>query len=70
MLWFKLTSHDGQSIRVNMHHIVEYGEHDDGGGKTFLSIGNDTGFHIRETVAQIDDALINAASNLRLAQGW
>lgn len=68
MFWLKLTSHDGTPVRVNMFQIADYSEQIEEGGKTFLAYG-ESGYHVKETVAQIDDALINAASKLRLISG-
>jgi hypothetical protein len=69
MLWLKLTLYDGRATRINMHSIDSYGPVDENGANCGLDCG-DCVYQVRETVEIIDDAILNAASPLRLAKGW
>lgn len=73
-MWLKLTRFDGVCIRVNMSVLTGYYPHESDNGKTFIEFpvasDNMEGFHVRETIEQIDDAMNNPQSSLRLVSKW
>lgn len=71
-LWLKLTNFNGEPWRVNMDTIGCYYPHiDKDGGSTFLEfpVSGETmqGAHVKETYIEIDDAINNDKSPLRLS---
>lgn len=77
MLWLKLTQSDGQKIQINIARADGYYTvtGDDvpkemKGANTVVDIGA-TAYYVKESVAQIDGAIQNKASDLRLIkEGW
>lgn len=72
-IWLKLTHEGGLPLRVNMNMVSAYMEcvEKDKDKHCNASIEySGAAYMVRETVAQIDDAVINPASKLRLKQGW
>lgn len=73
-LWLKLTSNEGKPVRINMDMIVDYvewfGERDEfkKAEGTFIAM-NDSGIHVKESLVEIDDALIRPKNKLRLVEG-
>lgn len=75
-MWLKLTTHDGNPVRVNMANVSCYYPHEekDSNAKTFLegkyldNENNVTGQHVKETMGEIDEALRNEASLLRVVR--
>ena len=71
-LWLKLTNWDGDECRINMDCVEKYGLDDSNGANAFLAV-RDGMYQVRETVEDIDNALLNDASPLRLKKnnmGW
>jgi hypothetical protein len=64
MLYLKLTM-DDVTVRINMDRVDRYGPSEEKGGKTYLET-EDSAYIVKETCEQIDDAMVNTHSKLRL----
>ena len=72
-MWLKLTLFDDRLIRVNMAYIdFYYDELDEDRKPTGMRVVEKDGQCnvVKETCEQIDDALSNPDSPLRLVKGW
>lgn len=76
MLWLKLTQGDGQKIQINIGRADAYYTVSGNdvpkemkGTNTVVDIGA-TAYYVQESVEQIDGAIVNSASLLRLIKGW
>ena len=73
-LWLKLTNYDGTPCRMNMDLVEKYetSEAENDKHYTYLNVGESL-YQVLETVEDIDNALLNDASPLRLKKnsiGW
>lgn len=68
-MWLKLTMYDGSIVRVNMNMVDSYLVTDENKAHTSISFGA-TAYQVKETCEQIDDAIKNTSSELRLVRGW
>lgn len=67
-MWLKLVNDDNRSIRINTAMISAYYTHED--GKNTAIDYMDVCYLVKQTIEEIDDALINPANRLRLIKTW
>lgn len=71
-LWLKLTWYDGTPLRLNMDKQETYQPCEENGANTSITM-NGEAYQVRETMTEIDNAISNLASPLRVIQavkGW